>query len=112
MSAFLRCQLRGVSCMVSVTRPQLCRYGFGAGYLPAFLPAVQVEDDFLAGDAVFFAELAGFLLGFIGAVAGHGDYRHHADVLAVATEFFGGVDGELCAASGTAFLVSLVDECA
>lgn len=93
-----------------VTRRQLCRDGFGAGYLPAFLPAVQVEDDFLAGDAVFFAEFASFLLGFIGAVAGRGDYRHNADVLAVAAEFFGGVDGELCAASGTAFLVSLVDQ--
>ncbi len=70
---------------------QLCRDGFGAGYLPAFLPTVQVEDDFLAGDAVFFAEFAGFLLGFIGAVAGRRDYRHHADILAVATEFFCGV---------------------
>ena len=99
----------GVSYTVLVTRPQLCRYGFGAGYLPAFLPAVQVEDDFLAGDAVFFAELAGFPLGFIGAVAGHGDYRHHADVHAVATEFFGGVDGELCAASGTACLLYTSD---
>ena len=71
---------------------------------------MQVEDDFLAGDAVFFAEFAGFLLCFISAVAGCGDYRHNADVLAVAAEFFGGVDGELCAASGTAFLVSLVDQ--
>ena len=95
---------------VSVTRRQLCRYGFGAGYLPAFLPAVQVEDNFLAGDAVFFAEFTGILLSFIGAVAGCGDYRHNADVLAVAAEFFGGVDSELCAASGTAFLVSLVDQ--
>lgn len=96
--------------MVSVTRRQLCRYGFGAGYLPAFLSAVQIEDDFLAGDAVVFAELAGFLLGFIGAVAGCGDYRHNADVLTITAEFFGGVDGELCAASGTAFLVSLVNQ--
>ena len=71
---------------------------------------MQVEDDFLAGDAVFFAEFAGFLLCFIGAVARCGDYRHNADVLAVAAEFFGGVDGELCTASGTAFLVSLVDQ--
>ena len=95
---------------VSVTRRQLCRYGFGAGDLPAFLTAVQVEDDFLASDAVFFAEFTGFLLGFIGAVAGCGDYRHNADVLAVAAEFFGGVDSELCTASGTAFLISLVDQ--
>ena len=71
---------------------------------------MQVENDFLAGDAVFFAEFAGFLLGFVGAVAGRGDHRHNADVLAVAADFFGGVDGELCAASGTAFLVSLVDQ--
>ena len=99
-----------VSYTVLAIRHRLCRDGVGAGYLPAFLPAVQVEDDFLAGDAVFFVEFAGFPLGFICAVAGRGDYRHHADVLAVAAEFFGGVDGELCAASGTALLVSLVDE--
>ena len=89
---------------------RLCRDGFSSDDLPAFLSAVQVEDDFLTGDAVFFAEFAGFLLGFIGTVAWCGDYRHDADVLAVSAEFLSGVQGELCAASGSAFLVPLVDK--
>ena len=74
---------------------------------------MQVEDDFLAGDAVFFAEFAKLPCSVYPsayAVAGRGDYRHNADVLAVAAEFFGSVDGELCAASGTTFLVSLVSQ--
>ena len=104
LSAFLRCQLGGVSCTVSAMPVRVRR-----GRSPSLSHLDAGRRYFLAGDAVFFAEFTGFLLDFVGAVA-----RRETTALRMfslsrlSSSAVSTVSSH--ATSGTAFLVSLVNQ--
>jgi len=71
---------------------------------------VQFENNFLAGDPIFFAEFAGLLLLSAGPVARCRNHRDDAQVFPASGGVFDAFENELGAASGAAFAVALVEK--